>query len=403
MIFDAIHITAIEAGAFNKRAFQQLRTLKIYNLVHIIEYHEEMFDGLWEVLRLQIQELTPARWQPPVDLLRPFNEYMEFFFYEGDIGDAPVLTDLFGRSKLLSLHTILMNCFGWSRFGTMAANNFTGLPAIREINLVNCGIVSIEIGAFDEIAKTLIALHFIANPLLQLSLDHFRYYLDKWPAYGRHVPKHLLLFYPGDLPYQCSLEFYRIRNMTMISFHYAANNMKKLYCENDIHLANVSAQPPQQLVHPKRWHLNHSLIHEYVFRKFQLRFDAINRTMFVSQFDSDDYRLFVWPINRKTLIGKRKCPLAADAKCQRRRKPIETIAGTELRNDSGLIAACVIHISMRKESVPMHCQTIRLDLDVDDRTIDDFVFNWLYYGLAMLIGTVVLIPIGISVVKCSDK
>lgn len=385
--FYRMEIVAIEPNAFESQVFNDMETLLIENLLHITEYRWEMFIGLENLYFLTIKEKKSERHSHQTNLLRLFSENLEHFSYFGDLGTGSVLTHLFGGSTMFRLTDIIMRCRA-GRFRVIAADNFTGLRAIEDIDLHACGIETIELGTFDRIARTLLALTLRENPLTKLSSNSFQPFLDKWPATARDAAKDLKFFESGDLGIKCSLEFYRLRNATIISFTYDENRMEELMCENDVHVLDRKALRETQFVHPLRWHLNHSDVDHYAVRKFRLRFNATDRRLRVIQADPLGYRLFIWSVNRNALIGQ-KCPLptwiADNVDCQLRNRWLEVAEIPEFNGTDNLIAVCVIHDSLRKQSVPLHCNTIRT-MDLLGGTVKGFTFNWLYYGIGMALG-----------------
>lgn len=392
--FYLIPIIAIEPGAFNTPTLCQLRVITIKNLIHILDYHVDTFKGMRGLIKLEFVEKHVSHQPMPANLLRPLNEHMETFFYGGAIGNEPVLTNLFGGSKFGALRVLGTFCNGNSRFRLIAAANFSGISALIELHMLHCGIESIEIDAFDQISDTLILLHLTGNSMLELMLDSFRCFLDKWPSHSAKESKNLMFYWLGYMPMRCSMVYYRLRNATMISFGYSLGRLHKMICVNDVHGRNEESQ---QIIHPVRWRLKHHFIQKYAVRSFRLHFNAVNHSLVVSQSDSDSYRLFVWSINQKISIDG-VCPvatwIASNVQCQWRDQSVAIVAIPTFINDSELIGACIIHISMRKQSVPLHCRTIRLA-----DAADDFVFDWMQYGISLLICALILIVIGVIIMK----
>lgn len=404
-----VFITAIEPNSFDTRAFRQLRLLTIVSNNQKIFYPVDIFNGLRELLVLNIMSgFKTANSLLPANFLKPMARSLQTFKYIGSAGTYPILTDFFGGSKLMALTTIQMLCIS-TNFRTIVAANFTGMVAIQVLQLLRCGIESITSGAIDQIAETLTFFSLLQNPLLELNLDRFRGYLDSWPTHFRKSISGKSLMAHSDtylVPYNCSHEFYRLRNATLISFHYQLSTIvrpTRMLCKHDIHEPSEhDSNCSQQIFHTQRCYPFLSNIYKYVFRAFQMRFDEEKRTLTISQCDLDAYRLLMWSINDSNSMGKLKCPpfswIRANVHCQRRRQAIESIDILESTNRSDLIAACVIHISMWKQSVALHCRTIRVEL-----AIDDFTFNWLHYGIAMLIGTSFLIAVGVVLVICVGR
>lgn len=381
--FDWIAIRIIEANAFDATGLQQLLALSIHNLLHVIEWHMMAFDGLKFLAEMLLYETHESTMILPEHFLEPLRVRLRYFAYSGDSGDGPVLTNLFGHSNFLNLQFIDFHCWIHS-MRTIAAANFTGLPVIESLTFTRCGIETIEAGAFDQITATLLRLRLHDNLFIATSFTALRPFLDRLPSNIGHYPKYLQLYSPDEVPNYCSVEFYRMRNMTIISLQYYTDSMLYLYCMNDLHeLGPIGRQ--QQIVHPERWHLPHKAVYKYAFRRFHMRLMAANRTLMIIQSNVDNYRVVIWNIEQRTARHRHFQPfytwIRTNVECQRRNRTIELIPIPLMANDQNLIAACVIHISMKKQSVPLHCVTIQLM-----RVLDDFAFNWLYFGLALVIG-----------------
>lgn len=350
-----------------------------------------------------LNEATEGQAIFPMNFLQSSQEELYAFLYAGDMGNSPVLTNLFGGVQLKSLVEIGIACMGNKRFHMLAATNFSGLPVVRAIALSDCGIEYIQSDTFDRIADTLTAFLLVGNPLLRLTINSFRIYLDKRLESAKAKS---LFFYQDEVqPYDCSMDFYRLRNATMIAFHYDVQKFIQMFCKSVDHglEENDKKQPPQQVLHPKRWGLSHAGVAIYTFPKFLIHFIPANRTLRIVQFDQNDhYRLFIWTIRDSTSAKQDKCLpstwMHTNVQCRWCNRTIEFINITQF--DNGIaIAACVIHISMRKQSVPVHCHTIRLALNTAMiETSGDFTFNWLYFGIGLAIGIAILTAIALFLI-----
>lgn len=393
LTFDGTEIIAIEAGAFDTPAFNYLLELNIMNPLHIIEYTVGMFEGLLHLVQLLIEEGADHRSNPSLNLLQPLSNSLRWFIYEGDIGHSPVLNDLFGGNALVALTNIGVLCSGKSELRVVAAANFTGLPSIRVISLSNCGIETIEPDAFHQVSHTLITLVLLENNLLQPSVHMFRVFLDKWTENAVNF-KYLRICKIIEELCECTMAHYRVRNASMISFHYKLPDHDFDACRNDIHVMSDEAMQQQQIIHPQRWHLNHSMVWKYVFPKFHVHFNAVNATLDVIQFDQDDhYRLLIRKIDHKTLVDQQKCPstmwIASNVKCVRGTRLVENVIIPKFddSNDGlSLIAACIIHISYRKQSLPLHCRTIAMP----KQNYDFFPLQIILIYICLLIFNVVI-------------
>lgn len=388
LIFGFTGIQTIEASAFNLSAFAYLVELTIYNTLHIIDYHMEMFAGLLRLDGLIIEELTAAKANPPANYLHSLDS-LKFFSYEGDVGHEPVLNHLFGGPTLSKMQSVAIKCMGKSHLRQIAKANFTGLITVHLIMLNECGIETIAAGAFDQIAKTLTTIILVGNPLLTFDLATFRFFLDTWNVYTLERPKMFTLSYQNFMPIECTMDFYRLRNATMIAFHFGRLNFMAMYCKNDI---NGKAHEGQQHIHPARWHLNHSGIVEYTFPEFKLNFHAANRSLMIVQHEADDYRLFIWTISERTSSERERNAFHPRVQCRRSNQTIESVVVPTFGDGSNLIAACIIHISYRKQSLPLHCRTIRI---VDAEA----TLNVMQAGIFLLIDVILMIVVMIVVYR----
>lgn len=357
--FTRVQIIAIESNAFNAAVFAHLQNLGIYSSLQIINYHSAMFNGLQQLFLLSLSDTHVRRTNQMQNFFQPLDKYLEQFLYTGCMGNGPVLTELFGRNELLRLNFINLSCRHESQLRLLAAQNFTGLLAVRFLIMTNCGIESIEIGAFDQICDTLEEINFNDNHLLKVNVDMFRTFLDKSLSNIEPLAKQFRFSSGVGHPHlNCTMEFYRLRNASLVSQLSAVF----MICRNDIHVMDDSRQ---QIIHPQRWHLKHPVVYKYAVPKFQFHFDAAARTLRIMQSNFNHYRVLIWSINQRTSDGRCQL-LQTNVKCHRKNRIIETIDIPEQSDsDQNLVAACVIHISLRKQSVPLHCVTMTMPTDED--------------------------------------
>lgn len=374
-----VKIIAIGANAFSADALQYLKDLRINNTLHIIDYHPACFDGLRRLYTLMIDEYSPSPKNPSSNILKPCAKHLESFSYYGDIGSGSVLSTYFGGDQNLSALAFINNdCLGMSKLRMLTAANFTALSNIIWLTLTRCGIQSIELGTFDRIADTLTHLFLIGNPLNDLNVQQFRTFLDRWPKNCPDCEKSLR-FSIRTRALNCTSQFYRLRNATIASFGYLHGSVKGLYCVNDVN-ASTSVQQQQQIIHIKRWHLEHGNFTKYALPKFQLRYNVTQSQFDIEQSEPDSYRLLFWAIDRQTM--RKGCPsttwITTNAKCTRYNQSVQNVNMPGFPR-ARTIAACIIHISMRKESLPMHCSTIHIDIR------DDFPLDWIDYVLFVIV------------------
>lgn len=392
---DHVSIAIIEADAFDSPAFQKLKALRITNRIQIVDYRLGMLNSLPTLAAISLHQFNACHQTMPAHILEPVRQTLRVFSYGGDIGPEPILTNLFGNAPWWALSNIGIDGHRYLRNRLIAEANFTGLRAIAFLCLTQFGIEIIEPGAFNGIIDTLQHLVLMGNPLLELSVHSFRSFLDAWPSV-KFKFKELAFSHPQYKGvFNCSLEFYRVRNASAISFPHVSKRLAHMFCRNDVHDMDEETRDLLQIVHSQRWHLNHSSFRKYAFPKRRLIYVVANRSMHVKQAMPDEYRLFMWSLNRSTLTQKSKCPSAdwiiSNVECQLRNHSIESMRIPEFVRED-LVAACVIHISMRKQSLPMHCITIHID------ETDDFSYNCMHYGLGAMIGISIMTIVSILII-----
>lgn len=372
LILHSIAIAVIEKNAFKSRAFFRLSDLHIFNLIHVHRFDVATFVCLPGLNDLIIHEIDGLADNFPIDLFVPMTKSLHLFEYIGRIGTAAMLSNLFGNQPLRLLTYINIDC-DYDDYGiaSISAANFSGLTAVRTLSIVACGLESIAIDTFDQISATLSSIQLEDNPLTHVTLETFRVYFDRRIITRNVYRKEIVL--TAD----CSPEFYQIRNASMISFGYWPDTMVS-NCWQGMQFIDVRHQEPtarqnehintdQQIIHVKHFHLNGLFGQNYVFRKFQLNGWSKNRSVLIVQPDRNRFRLLVWVIGSGTMTWRRKCPMAAAMQCYLLNGTHHLVDFSSFDLDLDKVAMCIIHISMRKQSLPLHCITIKLTmLAVDD-------------------------------------
>lgn len=344
-------ISVIEANAFDSLAFRKLHTLRILmNVMHIQTYRPEMLSGLHYLHQLIIYEASnPTAF--PVNFLAKIRMHLNHFAHFGFVLNSQSLTNLFGHQRL-RIEMLDIDCNGVvGNTDFLARANFSALLLVKDLSVKDCGVEYIEPGTFDGMLRTLRYLHLVHNPFKRLDANAFTTYLD--------VPGPVILHISSkEHPIECSMEFYELRNMSVISIGQGIGRTLA-FCVGSLRSeANWQPLRQRQSVHGARWHLDSIF---YRFPKFILKFDASHgREVMVRQPINEPYRLLIWHIKRAMAQGEKPyCPVMTDIyHCHRRHNRTETFA---LADDAvEFTIACVILMpSAYKKAIPLHCITIR--------------------------------------------
>lgn len=355
------HLTIIEANALNWFAFNDLEKLTIIAIAPI-DYQNATI-GLERLDFLRIEDINSGI--KINNIFIPLRKTITSFYYGCAFGETDFhnLNDLFGKVKLSKLEIIHFVYFQRSDNANgviLASNNFTGLAVVQEMHLVRCGIIGIMDGTFDFIGETLLNIDLTGNQLFTVTMDLFRVFLDEFSNMQYPVKCLTLL---GN-PLICNHEFYKLRNVTVITFGYLSGNYGSIRCENiaigDNNEFNISNN--LQTLHTKRWHLNHAEIEVYAYPKFQLKFDKKKITLIVKQLHKSRYRLLVQNYSKTDIESLRKCPnkwmISKSISCLLLKNMTEIIAIQNYMNNFDPIMFCIIYISFNRKTWPLHCTTI---------------------------------------------
>lgn len=369
--FDEMAIRAIEAGAFDIRPFHQLQRLYISSHEHLITYHASIFHGLERLDTITLDERHRKRFQPDMDVFALIRRTLVRYHQLEFILDDMALTNMFGGQKLSQLRHFSLYCIGKpGQAHSLHAQNFSGLPAIRSVAMFECGIETVEMKAFSRIADTLESLHLIGNPMLKIDPMAIRKYLDA----NIHVsPRNKWFSISNEVQIMnCSCAFYALRNLTLISFGFSYFQYNTMLCNEKAMTGadknDCGVKRHQQIIHLNRLGcIAHWLVENYVFERFELRTirgKAVR--LAVVQATYSRYRLVMWNVSAYRRSKRHKCPMRQwmneNVRCLRLRNEIEWVdLVAETQAQWPFVLACVIHVSAWRQSLPLHCVTLRWD------------------------------------------
>lgn len=390
------NLKIIETDAFNWPAFQQLEILSIA-AESPVEYRN-ITKGLKHVASLHLKATySGAR---VGHILLSLRRTLIQFHYSCKFGSTKIgnLNVLFGNvkmSKLQNLNVVYSQRSEESNGAVLAKRDFTGLVALRELHLIRCGIVAIADGTFNFIGETLLSIDLTGNRLTTLTTELFLTFLDS-NANSFNVLKRLSL---KENPLVCNYEFYKLRNMTSISFGFIFGNQNTMQCEQS---ASADSSPmtnqPDDLqdIHANRWHLNRVDNDVYAYPNFQLKYDVKNVALSIKHSQKGPFRLLILGQNPTHNKLYRKCPsrwiiLSTVDCCVIRENATYEIqlAKHLVRNE--LTTFCVIYISVNRRIWPLHCATIRHPLHNSPRNYiwSEIPIRILIWFVSMIVGAIV--------------
>lgn len=359
------NLTVIEAGAFDWISFRKLKTISI-TVNSQIEYKTGMLNNLNYLETLSLQEDgAVARFGNK--LLEPVARTLLWFYctyvfardgvhnFHDFVGDVKL-------SRLESLKVISMRR-PEIQLAALGPNNFTGLKALQDMDIVSCGIVMIMENTFEYIGETLKRLDLTGNNLKIVRGDVFHPFLDSKKSlrlYSKFINLH-------SNPMECSCAFYALRNMTLISFGYTKYQLDIMKCRNsdanDIDDMHMTKCDTSQLIHSRRFHVANAGVDIYAYPRFQINLILKDTCLMIRQFSRGKYRLLIQNHNEPDDRKKTRCPnkwwMLESVHCLLLRDSIEKIPIAKYIRNSKLTTFCVIYVSAFKRIWPLHCTTIQ--------------------------------------------
>lgn len=357
------NLKIIQTDAFNCSAFHELQELSI-RAYSPYEYRN-ITEGLIRIVTLHLE--TQRSGARIGRILISLKKTLVHFYFSCTFATTKLgnLNNLFGNvklSKLKILEVIYLERTEESTGVWLGACNFTGLVVLQEMHLVRCGIMAILVGTFDFIGETLKYINLSGNRLTTLTIDLFLIFLD-WNRSPFYVTKWLALL---DNPLHCNYEYYRLRNMTLISFGTVFGSEQLMSCIQDtsvIHTYAENSDNDLQFIHANRWHLNHPENDVYSYPNFQLKFDVRTVSLAIKHSQKGRFRLLV--IGQYPMYNKlyRRCPnrwiILSTISCVTRQNTTDYLLLTKYLIENELTTFCVIYISVNRQIWPLHCATIR--------------------------------------------
>lgn len=371
--FNRCQLSLIEDNAFNADVFEKLEYLKFVHM-KLLDLQMGFFNPL-RGLEFHHTRLVTI----PDNFLTPHQKSLNSFY----MMDFPLntnLNELFGYLRLSQLRAVqLYGIYGHDDVSrSLQASNFTRLPSIDILALVNFGIEQIDPKTFDFIGETLTMLDLTCNKLKTIQTRWFAIFLDT----NRRDKSYKLLWYKFN-PMECNCDFYEVRNFTIYLKHFHNMHEEHEYsmrphCEIGRETKHNLKCDNLQTMRKEKIYFNESAITTYSYPRvdIRVRVRSDDSTLIVRTKFRSNYRVLIQ--NRRTMEKRKrsKCPspqwIRHSITCFVFSHEVKSIPVHEYLNKTLLTTIFVILTEPNKRVWPMHIQTINAQMLVHE-TMQNFV------------------------------
>lgn len=314
------------------------------------------------------------------------------FMFRQILPDYVRFDDFFQHSVFDTIRGVTVIChkqFSESMQRELTSNAMAGIPRVRSLVLEYCGIVSIELNAFDSL-PFVFDISLASNKLKEFDFHLLSAILNRMPV--KSIYYHMIELY--DNPFVCNCDFYEMKSLALHMYGYELNY--SLTCEHPVDFDVPGNCANVQVMHPNGKGLEHVDESEtfYVYTKFILKHCIANDQSFVSirAHATGRFRVLFGKYYDKTLVKRGKCAdrylLRTLVKCIFVSNATETIPIDEFAGQFALPFVAVIYQNVNDFVWPLHLITIR-------RSTASLRISWLVYcqcsaiclgGLALGIG-----------------
>lgn len=282
---------------------------------------------------------------------------------------------------------INVGCCGCKPPKGITASNFTAIPIVRYLFLVNFSITHIEPGAFDSIYTTLKELVLAGNQIQKLSPSVFRPFIENYEKNSVRIDVRFN-------PFKCNCDLLEIASLS--TWTGITRNVSifqpSIHCED----ANAAIGWPSvhecedlESITPVRLCLSCRATDIFIYSKFSIRVDPKNGRLSIKTAVYDVYR--IWIINYYPDGDQlERCPtprsIQMGIKCLRVHKNIVEIPFKQFFTSANAYMVCVsyVHSSSKYRIWPLNC----VSTTESDDPIQSIERIWLYRMLVALIASI---------------
>lgn len=296
--FQLSRIDVIESDAFDWPPFRSLTDLAFVKCTPI-EYKAGFLSGLPHLKVIAFENMQVNN--VDATFLLSVRGTLESFLVESYTGHLD-FNVVFGTYKFLQLHSLsFVEC---AAVRTLAYGNFTGLSALRRLNLQDNAIEVIEPGAFDYILVTLVSVTLTGNRLKMLPAEIFNIWLelDGFDNDGPFIELH-------DNPWSCECEMIEaLHSIDIYRGNWARVTELHDIC-SDVSKHTIVADCPQlQVIDRRRLGANKTLYVAHA--KLTLKLDQLHKVITLNTGMRHDIRLWIAEHDTRMQSNVRhpKCP-----------------------------------------------------------------------------------------------
>lgn len=346
LIITECQLNTITPNAFSASVFNQLQILE-FQLLAQFEFNYNPSIGQ----ELAAIYLTSIRFRQIANqLFTPVKKRIKTLCI-GYMPDNVDFTTFFANERFSWLYILKINGIGRNATRSLDSFSLPRMPGVKVILLRKCGIATIHPKTFEYMGQTLQWLYLDENKLTTLSIGIFVSYIDV-------VVKNLFLLLTGN-PFECTCEFYELRNYTIIGAGQAMRNMGT--CRALPHQQSNCSH--MQTISKEKLFIEDPVIYNYALPKMSIR--IFNEQITISTTFNAKFRLFI--VNRNVIRFRKntKCPMSEwirnSVKCIRITSSVKAIPieGLMREQESAMITFGVILPMAFRRVWPLHIQTYR--------------------------------------------
>lgn len=381
--FNRCKLSLIEDNAFHADVFENLQFLKFVDIV-LLDMQADQFISLQSLEFRHTRLTTMCK-----NFLTPHRNSLTYFF----MSDFPLdinLNELFGYSRLPRLERVhLYGMHGHDDISrSLQQSNFSRLPSIEMLGLINLGIEDIEPETFDFIGETLTVLDLTLNKLKTIETRWFASFLDT----NKRESAYKFLWYHFN-PMECNCDFYEVRNFTIYlnHFHNVREFKQRPHCEIGREGKHNLKCDHLQTLSKEKIHFSESAIMTYSFPRVNIRVRLDNGMLLVRTKFRSKFRVLIQNWRTVERRKRSKCPspqwIRYSITCFLLSHENSTIPIHKYLNRTILTTIYVILTEPNKRAWPMHIQTVNAEVHVkqDYSIILGAICGWFAIFVAILI------------------